>query len=210
MIVVVGQPAVDERGALHGNAALIAAAAVQAGARVELVGSVSAADAGEAAALALGMAGVGHAALLRDPAGVGHLDANDLELGLRYLPECDVLVVAEPLAPDTLAVVVAAAAYHAARLVVVIGAHDQPPAAVSDTATVLRAPVEEEWAFAAVVGRYAALLADGQPAAAAWRSALAGSGWQEATGEDVDRGAAAEDAATAEGGATVEGGAIEA
>ena len=63
-------------------------------------------------ALALGVAGVGHAALLRDPAGVtprvdsdgietgaplARLDAADIDLGLRYVPDCRVLVVADPL-----------------------------------------------------------------------------------------------------------------
>jgi hypothetical protein len=183
VIVVVGRPQVDLRGALHGNAALIATAAVATGARAELVGSVAAGDEGEAAALGLGRAGVGHAALLRDPAGAVELDANDLELGLRYLPECDVMVVAEPLADDALAVVIGAARYHAAQLVVLVGADDEPPAAVPEDATVLRAPAEQEPAFAAVVGRYAAGLAAGHLAEAAWRSALVGSGWQEAKSE---------------------------
>ena len=115
VIVVVGRPALAAATAggpdrPAGSVALIALAAAGAGAAVELVGAVGDDDRADALAVALGRAGVGHAALLRlagattprwgdDAASWPRLDAADLDLGLRYVPECRVLVLAEPLPP---------------------------------------------------------------------------------------------------------------
>ena len=73
MIVVVGNPAwrlatPDAAAAPVGRAASIAIAAAGAGARVELVGRAGDDDAGDRLLIALAAAGVGHVALLRDPA----------------------------------------------------------------------------------------------------------------------------------------------
>ena len=72
MIVVVGLPAYAEGQDGHpcaeGLAVHIAAAARERGSDVELVGKVGDDGAGDAVVVALGRAGVGHAALLRDPA----------------------------------------------------------------------------------------------------------------------------------------------
>ncbi len=70
MIIVVGTPAwnpVDPAGPA-GHACEIAIAAAGAGARVELVGRAGDDPVGDELVLALSRAGVGHAALLRDPA----------------------------------------------------------------------------------------------------------------------------------------------
>lgn len=70
MIVVVGVPAwraADPAGPA-GRACEIAMAAAGRGAQVELVGRTGDDSAGDALLLALGRAGVGHAAMLRDPA----------------------------------------------------------------------------------------------------------------------------------------------
>ena len=156
MIVVVGRPGLSSAGRLGLPAARVALAAAEAGARVELVGSVGDDADGEQVALELGRHGIGHAALLRDPAGTTphesteeeepgepaapgqapHLDAADVELGLSYLAECRVLVVAEPLTPAALAAAVEAAAYHRAALIVVgagdvAGAGDSPEGGAS-------------------------------------------------------------------------------
>ena len=127
MIVVLGRPALGRTAdgsepLPAGRAGAIAVAIAAAGARVELVGSVGDDAAGDQVAVALGRAGVGHAALLARPIG-GHaggrcggrvaapsdvaeaprldrlprLEAADVELGLRYLSECRVLVVADAL-----------------------------------------------------------------------------------------------------------------
>jgi hypothetical protein len=72
MIVVVGLPVYaglpDGRGAPAGLAVDVAMAAHGRGATVELVGKIGDDGAGDAVVVALGRAGVGHAALLRDPA----------------------------------------------------------------------------------------------------------------------------------------------
>lgn len=188
MIVVVGRPGLDEKGRLARAPGLIARAAAAAGARVELVGSVGDDSDGDATALELGRAGIGHAALLRMPATgedeLPRLDAADIELGLNYLTDCHVLVAAEPLEPQSLAVVVAAARYHGAALVLVSDSDsDKAPAPdVPDTTTVLAMPDDEEagGAFAELVGRYAALLEDGRGAAEAWHDAVTETGWQNA------------------------------
>jgi hypothetical protein len=84
VIVVLGRPALGVDGseeqesrvgsdrhlpAAGGLPAGIALAAAAAGPRVELVGTIGDDADGDAVAIALGRAGVGHAALLRDPAG---------------------------------------------------------------------------------------------------------------------------------------------
>jgi sugar/nucleoside kinase (ribokinase family) len=70
MIVVVGLPAwnPEQPPSPAGRAAAIAIAAASAGATVELLGRVGSDPAGDALVLALGRAGVGHVAVLRDPA----------------------------------------------------------------------------------------------------------------------------------------------
>lgn len=193
MILVVGRPALGADDRPDGPAVRAALAAVEAGAQVELVGSVGDDAAGDAVAVALGRAGIGHAALLRDPAGrtpvsgkveaeadaMPRLDAGDLDLALRYLPECRVLVVTDAFPPDVMAVVVEAAVYHAAALVVVVEPGADEPAGLPSSATLLSAPADDGGAFAALVGRYAAGLADGLPADEAWRVALAGAEWEQ-------------------------------
>lgn len=205
MIVVLGRPGLASQGAdgtrpLGGLAALIALDAVRRGATVELVGSVGDDASGDAVVVALGRAGVGHAALLRDPAGttpvVGgptgrpapRLDAPDVELGLRYLSECRVLVVADALDEAAAVATMDAAGYHGAPVVVVV----EPGASVASAwergATVLVAPDADEddpddddpVPFAAVVAGFAAALAEGVPAREALARAASGGGWEPA------------------------------
>ena len=207
MIVVVGRPGLDAAGQLARTAARIALAAAADGGRVELVGSVGDDADGELVALQLGRNGIGHAALLRDPAvptprapepvegddGTGgeeagppaagpalpRLDAADLALGLSYLAECQVLVVAEPLAPDALAAAFEAARYHGAALVVLTPSGAAPDNVPPD-ATVLELPEPAIEPFNRLIGRYAAHLDAGGAAADAWQDALANSGWEAA------------------------------
>lgn len=201
MIVVLGRPGLTADGRLARAAGRIAQAAAAAGTRVELVGSVGDDAAGEGVALALGVAGVGHAALLRDPGGVtprvdadgietgaplARLDAGDIDLGLRYVPECRVLVVADPLDERGLGVVVEAATYHGAALIVVV-APGESPDGLPDAATVLELPEHDDGAFAALVGRYAAGLARGAAPNDAWQEALDAAGWEQATGWELAR-----------------------
>ena len=180
MIVVLGRPRLDERGALTGMCGRTALAARSGEARVDIVGAVPDDASGDATAVELGRAGIGHAALLRQPGGgdLRPLDRGDVELGLSYLPECRVLVVAEPLEPSALAAAVDAAAYHRAALIAVIPAGAVAPPDLPEQATLLELPAEDEGAFADLVGHYAAHLAQGTPAAEAWRQAVEQTGWE--------------------------------
>ncbi len=196
MIVVLGRPGLDARDRLDRSAGRVAVAAAAAGGHVALVGSVGDDADGDVVAIELGRAGIGHAALLRDPAGVTprtagegeqgdahgdplpRLDAADIDLGLRYLAECQVLVVAEPLDEPALEVAASAARYHGAALIVVA----EPGAATPqpEEATVLEMPDADGGAFAELIGRYAALLDNGRGAAEAWHDAVSETGWQNA------------------------------
>jgi hypothetical protein len=181
VIVVVGRPALAADGRASGLAADVAIAAAAAGARVELVGSVSDDADGDAAVVELGRAGIGHAALLREiPGSRVNLDAADVELALRYLTECQVLVVADPLSEGAIQVVVEAATYHRAALVVIASDGAAAAALASDEATVLVKPDEDEGgdAFARVVATYAAALDGGTKPAEAWRAAIDSTGWE--------------------------------
>jgi hypothetical protein len=183
LIIVLGRPRLDERGQITGTAGRVAVAARAAGANVAIVGLVADDAAGDATVTQLGVAGVGHAALLRQPGGgeLRQLDRADIELALSYVPECQVLVAAEALATDALAATTAAAAYHGAALICVTAPGTQPPDDLPDTATVLEEPDEDAGAFAELVGRYAAALASGTDAQAAWKSAVDKAGWEQAT-----------------------------
>jgi hypothetical protein len=183
VIVVLGRPRLDDDGALADTAGRVAVAAAGAGARVDLVGAVGEGAAGDATVVALGQAGVGHAALLRRPGGgdVAPLDRADIELGLRYVPECRVLVVAEPLEPAALGAAVDAAGYHGAALIVLVPAGVAAPTELPENVTMLELPDEDEGAFARLVGSYAAGLGGGKAAPEAWRAAVEGTGWESAT-----------------------------
>lgn len=195
MIVVVGRPVVTVGPGgprAGGMASFIATACVGAGAKVELVGTVGDDKGGDAVVVDLARGGVGHAALLRVPAMViasadasaapvtTRLDARDLDLGLRYVPDFRVLVVAETLTAELEEIVLEAAAYSGASIVVVAVGGRPVGAALADVATVLEAPDAAPVPFAAMVGRYAAGLDAGAEPAAAFGAAAQGAGWEPA------------------------------
>ena len=216
MIVVLGRPALGRTavgtGPLPaGRAGAIAVAAAVAGARVELVGSVGDDAEGDQVAVALGRAGVGHAALLRDPSAVTpsarqldaararsgasaemmrqpRLDAADVELGLRYLSECRVLVIADVLTDDAAAAAAEAAAYHGAALIAVLPPGVVVPPALMDVATVLEddgAEGDEDVeaaAFAGMVAAYAVALDAGRDPREAFGLAVRAAGSEPTTG----------------------------
>jgi sugar/nucleoside kinase (ribokinase family) len=207
MIVVVGNPiarAPDAGGGLAGVPARAAAAAARAGATVQLVGKAGEDRAGDDLMLALARAGVGHVALLRDPAHATpivtaidqddeagdasadllagappvnpadpaerpSLDAADVELALRYLPDYTTVVVAEPQPDAVVAIVVDAASFAGATLLLVVDrAADgsAPPA----SAVVFEAPgADLDGAFATMLGELAAAIDRGTPVEAAFR-----------------------------------------
>lgn len=180
MIVVLGRPGLDELGRLGQLAGRIAAAAAANGARVELAGSVGDDSEGDSVTVELGRAGVGHAALLRVPTDAEtRLEAADIELGLRYLTECRVLVIADTLDGPALDAAVDGARYHAAKLIVAGAAESPGSPQLPDDATILAAPEEDDGAFALLVGRYAAQLDAGRSAAEAWHHAVSETGWEQ-------------------------------
>lgn len=228
MIVVVGLPAYadgpDGEQCAGGLAVEVAAAAKRRGGTVELVGKVGNDGAGDAVVVALGRLGVGHAALLRDPArftpvltalpgddaadaaggsdaagaaGVAGttgdgpqfrllpedaaarpaLEAADVDLALRYLPQASVIVLADPLPEATLEAGIQGAAFAEARLVVLVPAGGSAPSVPPET-TVLEAPLEDDGSFGRLVGTFAVALEAGVDPAAAFREAVAASGWE--------------------------------
>lgn len=187
MVVVVGtarppDPRHRSASIAAGLAARIALAAATGGARVELVGKIGDDASGDALATVLARAGVGHAALLRDPSartGAGSrepppLERHDLELALRYLSGIGVLVAAEPLAADAREAVDEAARFHGAYLVLITDEDATAgPGAVPERTTVLRPPDGDPDGFARLVAAYAARLDAGVPPGAAFAAATA-------------------------------------
>jgi hypothetical protein len=104
------------------------------------------------------------------------LDAGDLQLALRYLPDHRVLVIAAPLAEPVLRVALEAASWNGATAIVIIAAGAaQPPS--SDDATVIEAPpADPDDSFAAIIGAYAAAIDRGEEPAEAFATASSGMG----------------------------------
>lgn len=178
----------------------VARSAVSAGARVELVGAVDDDATGDSIVVALGRAGIGHAAMLRRPVAAAaagpagrarssasgrsaappsaSLDRADVELALGYLVDYAVLVLAEPLDPDAESAALDGAAFHGARVVAVVAPGTTPSERLAEAATVLERPAEESEAFGELLGRFAAGLERGTPPDAALTGAAAATGWE--------------------------------
>jgi hypothetical protein len=110
------------------------------------------------------------------------IDAGDLDLALRYLPDHTVVVVAERLGADALAVVAADCSYVAAALVLIIEPRSEP-LETPPGATLLEAPRSDpDGVFGRMVGRFAAALDRGSSGAQALAEATAGTGWQSTAG----------------------------
>ena len=213
MIVVVGLPAYadgpDGEECAGGLAVEVAAAAGRRGGTVELVGKVGNDGAGDAVVVALGRLGIGHAALMRDPArptpvltevprdesadaasdgpetrllpedpaARPALEAEDVELALRYLPGASVIVLADPMSAATAQAGIAGAAFSAARLIVLVPTGGASPSVPPET-TVLEAPEEDDGSFGRLVGAFAAALDAGADVGPAFDEAVASSGWE--------------------------------
>ena len=207
MIVVVGRPtllapAEPSPAGPGGLTAEVATGIAGLGVPVELLGSVGDDEEGDRVIVAFGRAGVGHAAVLRDPAArtpilsgagsPGHatgplprLEAADIELGLRYLPECRVLVLPEPLEDGARSAALEGAAFHGAAVIAVVPEGVPVPEDLAAAATVLAVPdpaFGPGAAFTAFVSAYAAGLARGTDPRESFRAALAISGWEPSAG----------------------------
>ena len=162
MIVVLGRPRVyrpepDGDLAPGGLAVELALAAAREGADVELVGAIGDDPEGDRIVVELGRGGVGHAALMRDPATrtplitqprdarpLPRLEAADVEMGMRYMAECRVLVISAELDPDALEAAQESADFHSAMVVMVANAGTVDPALLRDDVTLLERPVTED------------------------------------------------------------------
>ena len=106
------------------------------------------------------------------------LEAADVDLGLRYLTEFAVLVLAEPADRETLAIVADAARWGEARLVVVVRPGEGTPDGLPDDAVVFEAPeTDPDGVFATLVGTFAAALDEGVDPGEAFRVSIASDGW---------------------------------
>ncbi len=115
------------------------------------------------------------------------LEAADVELGLRYLTEFAVLVIAEPVDGATTAVVAEAAGWGDARLIVILPRDSPVPERLPADAVVFEAPeTDPDGVFAAFVGHFAAGLDDGVEPEAAFRGSLGSDGWSETVESSVE------------------------
>jgi hypothetical protein len=117
------------------------------------------------------------------PWGAGQaLDAGDVAVGLDYLSGASVVVVAADLDAAAAQAVADAASFAGGQIVAIVAVgRPVPPPLVAAGAVVLEAPSDDpEGAFAGLVGRFAAALDRGTPAADAFRLAVEQGGWQAA------------------------------
>lgn len=159
MIVVAGDLRSGRRGVV--DVVAIAGRVAGLGQWVEAVGVLPADESGDKRLLELRALGVGHAAVLRTPA--DGLDAADLDLALRYLPDINAVVLVEP-PTGLVATAVAAATWLGAGLVLVTrDAVDLAGAAPRGDRTVVLGPPKSDpdGVFAALVAALAVRLAGG-------------------------------------------------
>jgi len=136
--------------------------------RVEILGRIGADRAGDEVALSLSRDGIGHAALLRDPAAatpIGAaareipLDRNDVQLGLRYLANFSSVLLLDPADASMIRGVAEGAAFVGAHLIVVgerpLDPDDEPIAGAAAGAAApplfIQRPKEESPEFDAVL-----------------------------------------------------------
>jgi hypothetical protein len=111
------------------------------------------------------------------------LEAADVELGLRYLTDFAVVILAEPSDHATIGVVADATRWGEARMVLVVPAGQTVPDGLPRDVVVFEAPLSDpDGAFADLVGAFAASLDEGTEPGAAFRSSIASDGWTEAGG----------------------------
>ena len=111
-----------------------------------------------------------------EPAGLS-VDAADLELALRYVPDYRVLVVAADLDPPALGAVVAAASWSGAHVIGLL-ADGSPTTQLPDGATAFLRPASDpDGAFATMVAGYAVAIDQGEEPRSAFAAAQHSGGW---------------------------------
>jgi hypothetical protein len=107
------------------------------------------------------------------------LDAGDIDLALKFLPQAGVIVLAGPLPEAAVSAAVDGAAFAAARLIVLVPFGVVSPA-VPPEATVLEAPPDDDGSFGRLVGIFAGALDAGVDPEAAFSEAVSAAGWEPA------------------------------
>ena len=105
------------------------------------------------------------------------VDAADVELALRYVPDYRVVIVTADLDPTALAAVVAGAAWAGARLIVLVPPELTAADEVIDATVLARPASDPDGSFAAMVAVYAVELDQGAEPSAAFASAQSGGRW---------------------------------
>jgi hypothetical protein len=109
------------------------------------------------------------------------LDVGDIDLGLRYLTEFRVVVVADELDETGLRVAADAAGWNNGTLVAVVPAGRPEPAGLPPDAIVLGSPgADPDGVFDQLVGQLAAAIDAGADPRAAFTEAVSGAGWEPA------------------------------
>ena len=167
-MILVGVLGMDD-----GLAMEVAGRAAAAGARTEIVGVAPADPVGDRLLVQLAEAGIGHATVTRSAA--GGIEAADLDLALRYLPDLRAIILVRPTA-SLLAPAVAAASWSGATLVVV-GPLDADAVSLLEAAPdgplVLEPPADDpDRSFAGLLVALALRLEAGEAIDAAWRATL--------------------------------------
>jgi hypothetical protein len=146
----------------------VARRAAATGARVEMVGAAAPDGGGDQNLLELAKAGIGHATVIRS--GAGRLEAADLDLALRYLPDIHAIVLVGPDG-DLVGPASAAAAWSGAGLIIVADGETAPEAGVAPEAIVIEPPPRDEDAtFAGLLAALATRLEAGDDPTTAWRA----------------------------------------
>ena len=117
--------------------------------------------------------------LPEDPAARPGLDAGDIDLALKFLPQSGVVVLAGPLADSAVAAAVEGAAFAGAHLIVLVQPGSMPPAIPAE-ATVLETPPDDDGSFGRMVGFFAGGLDAGADAGVAFKEAVSAAGWESA------------------------------
>lgn len=116
-----------------------------------------------------------------EPAGLS-VDAADLELALRYVPDYRVLVVAADLDPSALDAVVAAAGWSGAHLIVLLSEREAGTGIPDSATALLRPTTDPDGAFAAMVAGFAVALDRGDEPRSAFAEAQRAGGWATVAG----------------------------
>lgn len=115
--------------------------------------------------------------LPEDPASRPALEAADVDLALKFLPQAGVIVLAGPIPEAAVAAAVEGAAFAGARLVVLVS-RGAVPSALPAEATVLETPPDDDGSFGRMVGTFAGALDAGVVPAAAFSEATSAAGWE--------------------------------